>query len=82
MGYDIIKGKEVTAFAGCDFVVRLTDDRKNTKIKILQLTDMQVIDASQRRTFDRLRADEINAWDPKHFDSQCGNHIRSLIAQT
>ena len=82
MGYDIIRGKELRAFEGCDFVVRLTSDRKNTKVKILQLTDMQIIDASQRRTADRLRADEINAWNPKNFDAQCGNHIRSLIAQT
>lgn len=82
MGFHIVKGEDVEAFAGCDYVVRLTSDRKNTKIKILQLTDTQVIDASQRRTPDRLRTDEINAWDPEHFDSQCGNHIRSLIAQT
>ena len=82
MGYDILKGEENNAFAGCDFVVSLSEDRINTKIKILQLTDMQVIDSSQRRTPDRIRADEIAAWDPKNFDAQCGNHIRSLIAQT
>ena len=81
MGFDIIKGEAVKAFAGCDFVVRLTSDRRNTKIRILQLTDMQVIDASQRRTPDRLRKDEIAAWSPDNFDAQCGNHIRSLIAQ-
>ncbi|MBQ8371796.1 MAG: metallophosphoesterase [Clostridia bacterium] len=82
MGYDIIRGNDDKSFAGCDFVVRLTNDRKNTKVKILQLTDIQVIDASQCRTPDRLRIDEINAWNPKLFDSQCGNHIRSLITQT
>jgi hypothetical protein len=82
MGYDILTGNDGNAFAGCDFVVRLSGDRINTKIKILQLTDTQVIDASQRRTADRIRPDEIIAWDPKNFDAQCGNHIRSLVAQT
>ena len=82
MGYDILTGNDGNAFAGCDFVIRLSNDRTNTKIKILQLTDMQIIDASQRRTADRIRRDEIIAWDPNNFDAQCGNHIRSLIAQT
>ena len=82
MGYTIIKGAQDKRFTGCDFVVQLSQDRKNTKVKILQLTDMQVIDSSQCRTPDRLRADEMNAWSAERFDEQCGNHIRSLIAQT
>ena len=69
-------------FDGCDFVVGLGEERKNTKIKLLQLTDMQVIDSFQRRTPDRLRIDEINSWNPANFDEQCGDGIRSLIAQT
>jgi len=67
---------------GCDFAVVLPEDRKNTKIKLLQLTDMQIIDAEQRRTPDRLRPDEIEAWAPDRFDINCGNQIRSLVAQT
>lgn len=67
---------------GCDFAVKLSEDRKNTKIKLLQLTDMQIIDAEQRRTPDRLRPDEIEAWTPDKFDVNCGNQIRSLVAQT
>ena len=76
---EIIKNTENTAFAGCDFVVRFDS---NKKIKLLQLTDMQIIDATQRRTPDRLRIDEINAWRPEYFDALCGDHIRSLIAHT
>lgn len=45
----------------CDFVLELDVKRKNDDIRFLQLTDMQIIDASQRRTPDRLRQDEINA---------------------
>ena len=71
-----------TAFYGCDFVVQLGAERENTPIRLLQLTDMQWIDAAQRRTSDRLRADEIVAWHPDNFDAQCGNQIRSLVTQT
>jgi len=67
---------------GCDFVLELPESRKNTKIKLLQLTDMQIIDAEQRRTPDRLRPDEIEAWAPDKFDINCGNQIRSLVTQT
>lgn len=67
-------------FDGCDRVVSFPEGTKT--IRLLQLTDMQFIDAAQRRTPDRLRIDEIRAWDPANFDQQCGNHIRGLINQT
>lgn len=70
-----------SCFEGCDFVLSLGEERKGTPIRLLQLTDMQVIDAAQRRTPDRLRADEISAWSPENFMAQCGNHIASLVAQ-
>ena len=82
MGFSIVKGEEVKAYTGCDYVVRLPSNRRNTKIKILQITDTQIIDASQRRTPECLRTDEITAWAPNNFDAQCGNHVRSLVAQT
>lgn len=69
-------------FAGCDFVLRLDEGRKRAPIRLLQITDMQVIDASQRRTPDRLPMDQIKAWDPALFDRQCTDHIKSLISQT
>ena len=77
----IIKNTKGTVFEGCDFVVGLPKEREND-VKILQITDMQVIDSSQRRYPDRIRPDEIAAWAPENFDAQCGNHIRSLIAQS
>ncbi len=67
---------------GCDFVVNLPKETENRTLKILQLTDPQIIDASQRRTHDRLNPSEIAAWAPENFDVQCGNHIRALICQT
>ena len=67
---------------GCDFVLDFPAERKNAKIKLLQLTDMQIIDAEQRRTPDRLRPDEISAWSPDRFDANFGDHVRSLVATT
>lgn len=68
--------------SGCDFILQLESERENTEIKLLQITDMQFIDSMQRRTPDRIRIDEINAWKPENFDALCGNQIRSLVAQT
>jgi len=49
---------------------------------ILQLTDMQVIDAAQQRTSDRLRPDEIDAWKTEHVE-QCAYHpIRAVVEET
>ena len=66
-------------FPGIDFKVQV-DGSEN--IRILQLTDMQMIDATQRRYPERLREDEICAWLPERMDALCGDHIRSLVAQT
>ena len=77
----ILKRLDHPAFCGCDFVVQLPTERRGKVIRILQLTDMQIIDSSQRRTPDRLQTDEIEAWKPENLDMQCGNHIRSLVAQ-
>lgn len=67
---------------GCDFVVNLPESKGRKPIKILQITDPQIIDSSQMRTKDRLTQSEVLAWAPENFDVQCGNHIRSLICQT
>ncbi len=69
-------------FDGCDVVVRLPEERKNTPIRLLQLTDMQVIDALQRRTPDRIPLDQILAWQPEMIEQNVFTHIRSLVAQT
>ena len=74
--------KEDSLFAGgCDFVLELGEERKGTEIRLLQLTDMQVIDAGQCRTENRLRLDEKAAWKRENIEKQCYNHIRSLVAQ-
>lgn len=62
-----------------DFVLDLPAGRP---LRILQLTDMQIIDASQQRTPDRLNEREIQMWQPASIPEQCTDHIRSVVSQT
>jgi len=76
------KEKEEKFFGGCDFIVELGEDRKNSEINILQLTDMQIIDAGQRRYPDRLNKYEIKAWARENAEVNCYSHIKNLVAQS
>jgi hypothetical protein len=73
---------------GCDFVVKLPQKRSTGQVRILQITDPQMIDMSQiddgpsATNNDDVWESRKKAWAPENFDRQCGNHIRSLIAQT
>lgn len=77
------KGEENFKFSeGCDFCLELPASRKNDEIRILQLTDMQIIDATKRRTPDRLCAEEIVAWGSEAIKGNCYDHISSVVSQT
>lgn len=78
---ELIRDKDAKLLFGCDFALRFPESRKTGKIKLLQITDMQIIDSEQLRTPDRLRKDEIIAWSPDRFDENFGNHVKSLVAQ-
>ena len=62
-----------------DFVLDLPQGRP---IRVLQLTDMQIIDAAQQRAPDRLNQREIALWQPVSIPEQCTDHIKSVVAQT
>lgn len=62
-----------------DFVI---DINKNRDIKILQLTDMQIIDATQRRYEDRLCAKDIAAFDPANKEAYAYSFMREIIKET
>lgn len=62
-----------------DFIVDVPDKRP---IRVLQLTDMQVIDASQQRFPTRLNEKEIVCWQPENVGVELLDHIRSVCAQT
>lgn len=74
--------KNFKFFEGCDFVLELGQERKGDEIRVLQLTDMQIIDSSQCRTENRLRHDEMEAWRRDTVEGNCYNHIKSIVAQT
>ena len=66
-------------FAGiADFVLDLPEGRP---LRVLQLTDMQIIDAAQQRTPDRLSEREIAMWQPEFIPHQCTDPIRSVVAE-
>ena len=79
----VLYGKSTSVpapFAGVmDFVLDLPADRP---LRLLQLTDMQVIDAAQQRTPNRLNQREMDLWQPESIPVQCTDHIRSVVAQT
>lgn len=51
-------------------------------IKVLQLTDTQVIDSHQCRTEDRLKIDEYEKWEPHHMDEILFDEIEEVIERT
>lgn len=62
-----------------DFVVEVPADREPV---ILQLTDMQIIDASQKRTPDRLGSTADEYWAADKKDERCYDYLREIIEAT
>ncbi|MBQ4145114.1 MAG: metallophosphoesterase [Clostridia bacterium] len=62
----------------CDFALKCN----GKEFKMLQLTDMQIIDSTQRRTPDRINQEKIEYWAPENIERNCYSHIKSLVNQT
>lgn len=62
-----------------DFIVSIEEDRE---IRILQLTDTQIIDSSQSRIDGRLSMELMLRWDKKQLESCLFQYIRDVIKQT
>ena len=58
------------------------DVNHNNEIKILQITDMQIIDATQRRYEERLKPEAIASCIPEKNEENVYSHIRYLIRET
>lgn len=58
------------------------DVNHNNEIKILQITDMQIIDATQQRYEGRLSQSAIEKWIPEKNEENIYSHIRYLIRET
>lgn len=59
--------------------IRISADER---LRVLQLTDMQIIDASQCRRPDRLSQRERDIWGPLCAEKNCYSHIKDLVTQT
>ena len=59
-----------------DFTVEIPSDRE---LRILQITDTQIIDSSQMRTANRLFASQVQTWARANLDKNCFNYISELI---
>ena len=68
-----------TAETTVDFVVEV---KKGRDPVVLQLTDTQIIDSSQRRTTDRISAGEIEYWAKDKKEDRCYKYIRDVVNRT
>ena len=59
-----------------DFLLEIPADRNPI---ILQLTDTQIIDASQQRVPDRLCDEQRNYWQPEYKEIRCYQYLREII---
>lgn len=64
---------------GMDFIV---DVKHEGDIRILQITDMQLIDANQRRTPNRIGGWKLTEWLPEKNDVNIYDHIKYLVKET
>ncbi|MCR4718717.1 MAG: metallophosphoesterase, partial [Firmicutes bacterium] len=62
-----------------DFVVDVEEGREPV---ILQITDTQIIDSSQRRTKSRISDTAIAYWKPDKMDELCFDYLREVVAET
>ncbi len=62
-----------------DFFVEVESGREN---RILQLTDMQIIDSAQRRYPGRLNSESIARWATDTVEENCYKHMREVIKST
>ena len=72
-------GKENEALKMVDFIVSVPEGREP---KILQLTDPQIIDASQMRTPDRLGGLLPDYWGADKKNERCYDFLREIITNT
>ena len=76
---NVIETEEEKVFELIDFIVNVPEDREPV---ILHLTDMQIIDASQSRTPDRLGSTHMEYWHPDNKDERCYDYLREIIQNT
>ena len=72
-------GKEVDKLENyVDFVLDVPSGRQ---VKILQITDVQIIDSSQRRYEGRLSSSSVITWAPENMDALSFDIVREVVQQ-
>lgn len=56
--------------------------QKGNEFRVLQLTDMQIIDASQKRFPERLEAEATEKWQPQNMQKMLFESMDRLVAET
>ena len=56
--------------------------QKNKEFRILQLTDMQIIDSMQKRFPERLCEEETEKWKPSNMNGMLFDDMDRLVAET
>ena len=61
---------------GFDFIVEVEEGRD---VKVLQISDTEIIDATQARTSDRLNTTMQTMWDPANMEVKCFQYIKDAV---
>ena len=69
-------GQEEKSDGLLDFVIEVEEGRD---VRVLQLTDIEIIDSSQKRTPDRLVGTQATIWQPQEMEKQCFTYIRDAV---
>lgn len=70
--------KEIDFSEYVDFVVNVENGRD---LRVLQLTDIQIIDSSQKRYPDRINAISTEKWSPERFEENYKGYVRKTIEE-
>lgn len=62
----------------CDFVLEVESGRD---VRILQLTDIQIIDSDQQRYEGRLHSWSIDKWKPECMEDRAFRHMRNAVKE-
>lgn len=72
-------GQEEKSDELLDFVIEVEEGRD---VRVLQLSDIEIIDSSQKRTPDRLVGTQATIWQPQEMDKQCFTYIREAVERS
>ena len=76
LGQDDGKNASILNEELVDFTIEVEAGRD---VRVLQLTDMEIIDSTQKRTEDRLVGLQYTIWQPQNMEARCFKYIREAV---